>query len=389
MSSRTVPALPRPTPWRRRWSGWPRWSGAVVVAVLSGYGVAAAVWFLGGPYAFARPDNPESTFPEHWLASLRPAAVEAATLALAGLAVAAVLLMRRRIGGPLRPALLVVGFGVAVLLALVLPGPQALDGIPVLNLANLKRLAWPTVHLVLLEYTGLALGAATLAYARATRGACEHCGRGRAGTSSGGRAAAGSGGRAASWPRGRAGTWSRARWARIGTVSAVAAFLAPFGYAVVRLCWAAGIPVGTTKDFLRQINAANPGHGTLLLELILSGLAIGGGLLCLGLTRPWSETWPRWVPGLAGRPVPHWLPVGLATVCGIGLFGFATTLVPDLLRFAAGRRVYYPGTAVRTTWLSHLPAISLLLWGALVLVSAAAFHYRTRPHCVHCGRDDR
>ncbi|MFC7550116.1 hypothetical protein [Plantactinospora sp. GCM10030261] len=347
---------------RRWWSRWPRWSGAVAVLVLTGYGLGAAGWFAGGPYAFARPANPDNTFPDHWLADLPAARVEAVTIGFCALVVAALLLMRRAVGGPLRPVLLGIGWSAAAFLALVLPGTQALDAIPGLNLLNLKRLDWPTVHLVLLAYTGYAVAAATLAYGRLTRARCVNCGR--------------DGG--AEWPR--------QRWARVGVLVSIAAFVAPFGYAIVRLCWAAGIPVGTTEEFLATINAANPGHGTVLLELILSGMAIGGGLLCLGLTRPWSQVWPRWLIGLAGRPVPHWFPAGLATVCGGGLFGFTTLLVPDLVRFATGAPVFYPGTGVRTNWLSHVPTVSLLLWGALVLAAAAAFHYRTRSRCVHCGR---
>ncbi|MFG3642532.1 hypothetical protein ACGF3C_19950 [Micromonospora sp. NPDC047762] len=346
---------------RHWWAGWPRWSGTFAAVVLTAYGLASVGWFAGGPYVFARPANPDNTFPDHWLADLPPALVEGVTLGFCVMLVAALLLMRRRVAGRVRPVLLGVGWLAAAFLVLVLPGTQALDAIPGLNLLNLKRLDWPTVHLVLLAYTGYALAAATLAYGRATRGGCENCGR--------------DGGA----------EWSRQRWAVVGQVASIAALLAPLGYAIVRLCWAAGIPVGTTEEFLDTINEANPGNGTMLLELTLAGMALGGGVLCFGLTRPWSQVWPGWVVGLAGRPVPHWFPVAMATVCGAALFGFCTLLVPDLVRFAAGEPVYYTGTTVRTNWLSHLPAVSLLLWGALVLVSAAAYHYGTRERCAHCG----
>jgi hypothetical protein len=345
---------------RNWWADWPIWSGSVAALLLSGYGVAAAAWFAGGPYAFSRPTNPDNTFPDHWLASLPAALVESVTLGLCAIVVGALLLMRRRVAGPVRPALLAIGWSAAAFLVLVLPGTQALDTIPLFNLLNLKRLDWPTVHLVLLAYIGYAVAAATLAYQRLTRGACANCGRDRGHQ------------------------WPRERWARISLVVSVAAVVAPLGYAIVRLCWAAGIPVGTTAEFLDTINAANSGRNTMWLELIMSSMAVGGGVLCFGLTRRWSQVWPRWVVGLAGRPVPHWLPVTAAAMCGSALFGFSTLLIPDLVRFAAGEPVYYEGTTVRTNWLSHLPAMSLLLWGAFVLISAAAFHYRTRQRCSHC-----
>lgn len=345
----------------RAWvRGWPHWVPVAVAVVLAGYAVAGVVGLLGGPYVFAPAANPDNLFHDHWLSGLAPPVVLRFMLVLALVGFVAVLLQRRDVRW-LRSALIVVSGMVAAFTSLVLPGPLALDAIPVLNLLNLKRLDWPTVHLVLLTYTGLALAASTLAYARRTRGACVHCGR-RPGFD------------------GR----SRRQWARVGLAASVAAFVTPLGYAVVRVCWAAGIPVGTTQEFLAQINSANPGHVTVILELTMAGMATGGGLLCLGLTRPWSEVWPRWVPSAAGRPVPHWLPIVLGTICGVGLTGNATMLLPGLVRAASGTAMYYPDTAVPMAWVSHLPAVSLLLWGPLVLFSVLAFHYRTRGRCQVC-----
>lgn len=349
-------------PVRPLWSQWPRWSATFVLVVVVGYVFAALAWTVGAPYAFAMPANQESTFDQHWLADLPADVVQIATIVGGGILAVAVVLMRMTLGGALRPVLLTLGWASALFLSLVLPGPQSLDAIPVLNLLNLKRLSWVTVHLVLLAYTGLALAAATTAYARATRGACVTCGRNRRPD------------------------WNRDRWAKLGRIAALAAFVVPLGYAVVRICWAFGIPVGTTDAFLDRLNAANPGNATTYMELGLASMAMGGGLLCLGLTRPWSQIWPRWVLGLAGKPVPHWFPIATATVCGVGLSGIGTLLIPDLVRFAAGETLYYAGTDVPMTWVSHIPAVSLLLWGPLVLLSAVAFHFRTRGPCRRCGR---
>ena len=123
------------------------------------------------------PANPESTFDQHWLADLPADVVQTATIVGGAILAVAVVLMHMRLGGALRPVLLTLGWASALFLSLVLPGPQSLDAVPLLNLLNLKRLSWVTVHLVLLAYTGLALAAATTAYARATRGACVNCGR--------------------------------------------------------------------------------------------------------------------------------------------------------------------------------------------------------------------
>ncbi|MFC4335991.1 hypothetical protein [Salininema proteolyticum] len=360
-----TPTEPRPTTNNRirRWATqWPQWTGSVAVTVLSSYAIFAALWYFGGPYAFALPGNPENNFDQHWLAGLNPDTVQSATLLGGAVVITALLMMRLGLGGPLRPVLIAVGASSAAFLALVLSGPMSLDTIPVLNLLNLKRLDWVTVHIVVLTYVGLALGAATLAYARSSRQACIHCGRGS-----------------------RPG-WSRRRWSRIGTAAALAAALAPLGYAVSRICWALGIPLGTTKEHLELLNSNNPGNGTVYLELTLASLALCGGLLCFGLARPWSETWPRWVIGLAGKPVPHWLPIGSAVACGVGLTGYGAALSPALLTAVSGETVYYAGTDSALTWVSYLPVVSLTVWGPLVLLAAAAFHYRTRGRCSRCGR---
>jgi hypothetical protein len=211
---------------------WPRWCAIFVLVVVTGYVLAAVAWTVGAPYAFALPANPDSTFDQHWLADLPTDVVQTATIGGGCILAVAVVLMRMRLGGALRPVLLTLGWVSALFLSLVLPGPQSLDAIPALNLLNLKRLSWVTVHLVLLAYTGLALAAATSVYARATRGACVSCGRSH-----------------------RPG-WNRDRWAMLGRITALAAFVVPSGYAIVRICWAFGIPVGTTDAFLDRLDAA-------------------------------------------------------------------------------------------------------------------------------------
>jgi len=341
---------------------WPRLTARWAAAVLAGYGAVALWWLAGGPYPWAVPGNPDSNFRDHWLADAPAGVVEGITLVVTGATLLALAAMHRDVTGRRRPVVLAVAVCTAVLLVLVLPGNLSLFLIPGFNLLPVKRVAWPEVHVVLLASAGFALALATLAYARRTAGRCEECGRGA-----------------------RPG-WSRARWTRVGRAAAYVATVAPLGYAVMRLLWAAGVPVGATEEFLADLRAANEGNGTVLMEIALATMATGGGLLCFGLTRPWSETWPRWVVGLAGRPVPRWFPTGLATLCGAGLFGFASLLAPDLLRFLSGETVHYPGTRVRTDWLSHVPEVALIVWSVAVLVSAISFHYRTQPPCRVCSR---
>lgn len=307
-------------------------------------------------------DNVDNLFGEHWLASYEPDRVAWSGLILTCVCLLVLEIQRRRTRRA-RVFFAVNGFALAAFLVLVLPGNFSLDVVPGINLLNAKRYAWPTFHLTLLCYTGLALGASTLAYVRETAEACPHCGRQSCEL-------------ATTHPRRR----------RAGVVVTIVAALAPCGYAVNRLLWAAGIPVGTTKDFLEQINAANGGDNTIILELILASMAMSGGLLTFGLVRPWSRTWPRPWPRIGGSPVPHALPVTAGLLAGVGLTGLGTSLWPPLVRFARGETVMFGDTAVPTTWVSHIPGLSLAVWGPLVLVATAAFHLRTRSSCVHCGR---
>ena len=328
------------------------------------HGVWAVSGLLGGPRPFAVSGNPDSTFPEHWLAGLAPRLVEWVTVAVAGVVVVLVTWMQVRH----RPTwvsavVVVVGWTIAASLVLLVPGNLSLYTIPGFDLLTLHRVGPPELSVVLLCAAGYALGVETLRYQRwSTVARCSRCGRNAHDR------------------------MTRARWRLLGAAAAVAAAVAPLGYAVVRVAWAAGIPIGTTAAFLDRINAANPGSGTVVMELVLATMAIGGGVLCWGPTRPWSQTWPRWVPLLHGCPVPRWFPSWLGVLCGAGLFGYATLLVPDGMRMLSGQKVYFAGTDVEMTWSSQVPALALILWSPLIITASLAFGYRTRPRCPTCGR---
>jgi hypothetical protein len=345
--------------WVRR---WPIWSGWVTQLVLGVYAVALAAEILGGPAIFAPSSNPDNTFDTHWLTTLPADRIAPSGLVLACIGLIVLEAQRRRVRTA-RGVLAAVALGLAGYLSLVLPGSSSLDVVPGLNLLNLRRFGWPTAHLTLLCYAGLALAASTAAYLRATRDACLYCGR-----------------------RPERDIARGLARQRLGIAVTVLAAIAPCGYAVSRLLWAAGIPVGTTEAFLERINAANPADVTVTLEIIMATMALSGGFLTVGLLRPWSRIWPRWIPWLAGHPVPHAFPVAAGTIFGVGLTGLGTMVWPGLLRFASGETVYFDGTTVPMTWISQIPALSLGIWGPLVLLATAAFHQRTRARCRRCGR---
>ncbi|WP_232662451.1 hypothetical protein [Pseudonocardia sp. TRM90224] len=88
---------------------------------------------------------------------------------------------------------------------------------------------------------------------------------------------------------------SAARW---GKVAAVVAAVCALPYGVHRITWLTPWPIGMDPADL----AANP---EMRLHGLLLGLsALAGALLTMGLVSRWGEVWPRWVPGVRGRPVP-------------------------------------------------------------------------------------
>lgn len=171
------------------------------------------------------------------------------------------------------------------------------------------------------------------------------------------------------------------RHARAVTWTAVAA---PWGYALFRLRWAFDVPIGVPQAFLDHLNAANPGNQTRILELVLASFAAGGSLLTWGLTRPWSEVFPRWVLGLAGRPVPRAFPVGFAGLVALELTAFGVSLLPGSVAFYTGDRVV---AGYRMSVLYPVPAFAILLWGVALGLAAVAFARGHRRPCRSCGAD--
>lgn len=160
----------------------------------------------------------------------------------------------------------------------------------------------------------------------------------------------------------RAGTsrLSRERLARWGRVATIVAALGPVPYGLVRMTWATPWPQGL-----------GPGDETLLeggirvFGLCLGLAALSGAWLTLGLISPWGRVWPRWVPGLRGRPVPVLAAVVPASVVSVALCGAAVSLAVMAVREGA-------------LWL--LVFIPAPIWGpALLLATYAYYRDRTDP----------
>ncbi|SDD23688.1 hypothetical protein [Glycomyces harbinensis] len=105
---------------------------------------------------------------------------------------------------------------------------------------------------------------------------------------------------------------SAARW---GRAASWIAFACALPYGLTRMTWLTpwawmGGPLGEEID-----------TATRVWGLLLGFAALGGGVLCLGMTRKWGERWPFWVPVLKGRPVAPMVAIIPATVMA-ALFTF-------------------------------------------------------------------
>ncbi|MGW0191511.1 hypothetical protein ACWDV7_38150 [Streptomyces sp. NPDC003362] len=145
--------------------------------------------------------------------------------------------------------------------------------------------------------------------------------------------------------------------------------------------WAA--PLGVLPSAVwRTTVAFTDGHRPVesAYMTVLSVLTVGLAFLTVGLVRSWGEVFPRWVPGLAGRPVPARTVIRVARTGGaalvlITLYGVLNSLfgfVDEAPRLIGQEKEYDEPDA----WVGYLylPAAA---WGFLVLAVARDYARRT------------
>src|SRR6516165_1469877 len=83
-------------------------------------------------------------------------------------------------------------------------------------------------------------------------------------------------------------------WSAVGTVTAHAAAIVAFAYALTSLYWALGghALVSTIGGFVEQF-ARRGGALPVLIALVAALAKVVGGLLALALVRPWGRMVPR------------------------------------------------------------------------------------------------
>ncbi|WP_328476857.1 hypothetical protein OHA21_23000 [Actinoplanes sp. NBC_00393] len=325
----------------------------------AGYGTLALGWAITGrgfPYGPNDPDNDLGST----LRSVDPD-VGSPVFAAVLLTTAVALLIAAGTPAPSRPvryAVLGLLWLVAGALLIVVPDTRllALAGYAPMLIIGLP-FGWPPVDYgdiftwtlgneVLSVLGGVLIVRAALAWQRRTAGACEACGR--------------TGGDDWTSPQ------AAARWGRVVTLIAA---VIPALYAVSRLSWALGIPLGIDSTFLGEMRT----EGILVAAAGLGSFALAGSVLTLGLIQRWGERFPRWMIGLAGRPVP----IRLATV---------PATVVTILVGAASVALFTASDAGNLFSGASAPALMWPLWSVTLGLATYAYHLRRRPPCTVCGR---
>ena len=355
--------------WVRRWPDWAAYAAAVWSL---GYGALGLHWSFGGSgFPFGLAHDPAGALSV--LANVRRETA-APVIAVLGLVagIVAVVMRRGRPDSVVRLPLLAFAWVAAVALAIAIPDFRVLTLVayaPIIILGApfdwpepvdfFDVIPWPIVNQGICIVGGLAWAATAIAYQRRARGACVACGR------------------ADLVPHWQSAAATR-RW---GTWAVAVAVVVPLMYAITRWAWALGFPLGLTEKFYREGQAV----GLWWRGAALATLAIGGAVLTIGLVRPWGEVFPRWIPFVAGRRVPHALVVVPATFVAVIVTAAGLMFVRMSITgtFKLGDNPVTFSENFGALW----PELLWPVWGVALGAATLAYHYRTRGRCATCGRE--
>ncbi|MEU8180744.1 hypothetical protein AB0B86_08215 [Micromonospora sp. NPDC049047] len=159
--------------------------------------------------------------------------------------------------------------------------------------------------------------------------------------------------------------WTR-RWAYVAVTLPVVGWALPHGL------WVLGVPFGISEQALNDIDddLSTP---TGVAITVVPPLA---GLLVLGLVQRWGQEFPRWMPGLGGRPVPRLLAVVPAGAVALTLVVYgvlsSAMFVGRLLSGELSWSDVWDGWAVTATLLVFLG------WGVSMGVTTVGYALSTR-----------
>ncbi|HEX6231611.1 MAG TPA: hypothetical protein VFZ63_00645 [Jiangellaceae bacterium] len=341
----TTTTKPTPNPTAR--GHWKQWIGYAAAGWAAVYATAALIWTItGNGFPFGKA-NPES------IGLLRglPAEIGAPLFAgvMAATAVTALVMVgRARPPRALRTVLLGFGWLVAGTLLIVVPEPDvlALVGYAPLLIAGApfgwppdvdyaEVFDWSLLNQAFALVGGFLVAATVLAWQRRTR------------TQDG----------EPPWTTPAA----AARWGRWAVYVAMAI---PLVYAATRYAWLLRIPLLVNDEFIDELHADSAAWAGAWLATF----AVIGALLTLGLVQRWGERFPRWMIGLAGRPVPVKLAVVPASVVSVLVMSAGLGLSSHLS----------PSSAQLGGYWILLPQLLWPVWGAALGAATFAYYLRRR-----------
>lgn len=329
---------------------------AALVAVLS------ALW-VGGAAGYPLPTDPDDS--SSILLGLDP---RLGAWLLLGSSVTALLLVagaNRRIGlgrgnrlGVAALVMIAVPYLILIpdnsLLVLLGYSPIFLVGLPFgwPPVSYADQFTWPVIFQAISLVGGLSLVLTALVWRRRARRGCLRCGRGAV---------------PARW----ASPYAAAIWGRWATLIAMAV---PALYAIDRIAWALGIPLGISGDFLDDLHRT----GMVWAGLGLGLFALLGAVLTLGLIQRWGEVFPRWMVGLSGRRVPPMLAVLPSAAVALLVLAAAVPIVDAAVQISDGESM----GVLQTLIMGSFP-----IWALALGTATLAYHLRRRGACASCHRD--
>ena len=156
-------------------------------------------------------------------------------------------------------------------------------------------------------------------------------------------------------------------WSAVGTVTAYAAAIVAFAYALMSLYWAVGghALVSTIGGYVEQF-ARRGGALPVLIALAATLAKVLGGLLALALVRPWGRVVPR-----------RWLLIGSAGASVLlVVYGGLNVLLGALVLSGV---IHPAGSVDRTALRWHVGVWDLwfLIWGILLALATVGYWRRT------------
>ena len=154
----------------------------------------------------------------------------------------------------------------------------------------------------------------------------------------------------------------------LGTITAYAAAIAAFAYALISLYWAVGGRglVSTVGGYVAQF-ARRGGDVPVVVALAAMAAKVAGGLLALALVRPWGRVVPR-----------RWLLAGAAAASALLVVYGAVNVAAGALVLSG---VIHPaGSVDRTALRWHVGVWDLwfLVWGTMLALATASAWRRSR-----------